>query len=123
MAVKQVDKNLESLLKDDGYFVVSKKSIKWGIGILSFVLVSLWGILQTGISEANKKSDKTNETLTTLVNELKEKKVEPLEEKVSDMKGDVKVLLDRTNSRVNSTHTNSNNTMPNLPTESTPPPM
>jgi len=97
--MKQVDEKLEQLLKDNNYFVVSKKSIMWGLSILGTLLFGLWGVLQSGISSNNSKSDKIETALTTLVIELKEKKVEPLEQNVYDMKGDVKVLLDRTNSR------------------------
>lgn len=97
--MKQVDEKLEQLLKDNNYFVVSKKSITWGLSILGTLLFGLWGVLQSGISNNNAKSDKIENALTTLVLELKEKKVEPLEQNVYEMKGDVKVLLDRTNSR------------------------
>jgi len=118
--MEQIDKNLEKLLKDNSYFVVSKKSIMWGLTILTTVLVSLWGMLQSGISNSNNKTDNINVTLTTLVKELREKKVEPLEQNVYDMKGDVKVLLDRTNSRSINIPTN---TMPgNSVNNNTPPP-
>jgi len=28
---KQVDKELSNILKDEGYFILDKKTIKWGI--------------------------------------------------------------------------------------------
>jgi hypothetical protein len=95
----QVDEKLLKTLQDDGYFIVNKKSIKWGLSILGFLLVSLWGFLQNGISNNSNKADQVNRTLKELIIKLEEKKVNPLKDDVGDIKGDIKVILDRTNSR------------------------
>ena len=117
---KQVDKKLADVLQDEGYFIMDKKTIKWGLGILGFVLLGLWGFLQTSINSNSDKADKVQKTLTELVNKMEEKKVDPAITDIGEMKGDIKVILDRTNSRyMNNSNSNynpnvNNTTVPNV---------
>ena len=137
---KQVDEKLVTVLQDEGYFIMDKKTIKWGLGILAFLLVSLWGYLQLGISanatanetaktELSESMNKLNTNLVLLIEKLEERKVDPIKEEVMEIKGDVKVILDRTNSRNNQNNnhinalptnvvvpTTNNNVNTNLPT-------
>ena len=108
---KQVDEKLAQALQDEGYFIMDKKTIKWGLGILGFVLLSLWGFLQTSINSNSEKADKVQKTLTELVEKMEDKKVDPTIEKLNEVQGDVKVILDRTNSRYMSN--NNSNYNPN----------
>jgi hypothetical protein len=96
---KQIDDKLVQVLNDEGYFILNVKTIKWGIGILGFVLISLWGFLQKGIYDSNQKSETVNAQLTEIIKRLEETKVDPITYQVYELKGDVKVILDRTNSR------------------------
>ena len=125
---KQVDKKLANALQDEGYFILDKKTIKYGLGILGFLLLGLWGYLQYGISKnatnnINAKTElstsikEVNTNLVILIEKLEERKVDPIKEEVMEIKGDVKVILDRTNSR-NNQNNNHNNVLPttNAPT-------
>ena len=103
--IKKDDDKLQQIIGDDGYFVVSKKTIRWAVGILTTVLGLLWGFLQNGIADANKKAEETNKTLTELVRALQNEEIKPLEDKVQKLEITDAVLLERTNSKIKTTNT------------------
>lgn len=93
--------------------VIGVKTLAWAFGIL-FTAAS--SILMYFHNQALGKIETLNKEILELKiidKEWKEKKFDPHLKEASDMKGDIKVILDRTNSRYQSSHSTESISMPN----------
>jgi hypothetical protein len=105
------DKNIVDKITDDSSkIVITTKSVKWIIGILSFGVIGIfgfaWGLYVTVDGKVDTKYNELNNNITTTrndiiykIDELDKEKVKPNHDKNYKQDLDIVRLYERTNSR------------------------
>lgn len=92
-------KIIDDIISDKGTFVMSKKSVKWIIGILISCTLSILGVAWGFNSKLDDKIDRNHSIVMEEFEELRKEEVKPNTIKIYELDGIVGILLDRTNSK------------------------
>jgi len=102
MKDKEININKEKV--EETNIIISVKNLLWSFGILVSIASSILGYFHNqAINKINTLQGEVNK-IVKVDEEWKDKKFEPLLKETTEMKGDIKVILDRTNNRFNSTN-------------------
>jgi len=113
---KEIDIDKEKT--EDTKIVIKVKHLLWGFGILLSTASTILGYFHNQAMNTIKSVKDEQEKIKDEDKKWKETKFDPHLKEAADMAGDIKVILDRTNSRYRDSHsTGSNDIKPEIPTE------
>jgi hypothetical protein len=102
-------KVIEKIVSEDNNLVISKKAVKWIIGLIVGTIMGLFSIVSYFYTDVTNDIEKNHIEVMKAIEKLEESKVEKNTAKIIEHDKSISIVLDRTNSRRN---TNDNNSRP-----------